>query len=284
MTKSPTRNSSLWLACAGVLLVATAGAVAGPAQALLQGGASTLAARKVLLSDAVFTAGAVLFLEAGLWWGLRWHPAAAPYRGAWLTATGGRELPAGFAAYLPLAGLLAFLLPAAALGYLLASGRAAAGLVLLGGYTAVFFVQMLLETRLFHSEPLHFQLVALLLHVFRAAVAASCMACNARYLLAPCRESHEPRHPFHLCPLPLLAAGPLPVGAASRSGAQRPRVDAGPAHLPPALLVLRCSGDGSAAALGVQLAARWFGQQGRQLDMHSSVPLRIIASVSPLYR
>lgn len=64
-------------------------------------------------------------------------------------------LPAGFGRYLPAAGLLAFLTPLAALLAMAATGGGAggrAGALLLGGYLQVFFVQALLETKLFHRE------------------------------------------------------------------------------------------------------------------------------------
>lgn len=47
---------------------------------LLQG---SLSVPQVLLCDALFTAGAVTFLAAGLSYGLRWHPASTAYKGAW---------------------------------------------------------------------------------------------------------------------------------------------------------------------------------------------------------
>lgn len=62
------------------------------------------------------------------------------------------QLPAGFAAYLQAAGLIAFLLPAGALLALAAGGHSSAGLLLFGGYLLAFVPQMLMEVKLFNRE------------------------------------------------------------------------------------------------------------------------------------
>lgn len=124
-------------------------ACAGPSFAAAQG---RLSVWHVLLSDATFTAGAIAFLLAGLRYGLHWHPSAAAYKGAWLDARGVPALPAGFARYLPVAGMITFLLPAAALLVLAASGRGAAGALVFGGYLLAFLPQALMETKLFNRE------------------------------------------------------------------------------------------------------------------------------------
>lgn len=107
---------------------------------------------QVLLSDATFTAGAVAFLLVGLRYGLHWHPGSPPYKGAWLDARGIPALPAGFASYLPVAGAITFLAPAAGLLLLAASGRGAAGALVFGGYLLAFLPQALMETKLFNRE------------------------------------------------------------------------------------------------------------------------------------
>lgn len=141
----------LWVPVAKLYLAATGIAVYGPTQALLKGGPLTL--HGVLAADAVFTAGAVLFLSVALRHGLQQHPRSAPYKGAWLDAQGRQQLPAGFARYLPLAGVVSFLAPASALLLAAATGRGAAASLLLSGYLGTFFVQALLETKLFHRNP-----------------------------------------------------------------------------------------------------------------------------------
>lgn len=76
------------------------------------------------------------------------------YRGAWLDEQGRQQLPVGFSVYLPTAGFVAFVLPVLALATLALAGNALAGCRLLAGYLATFAVQALLETRLFHRNPM----------------------------------------------------------------------------------------------------------------------------------
>ncbi|PRW33799.1 hypothetical protein C2E21_7292 [Chlorella sorokiniana] len=151
MPKPAGTNTAGWLPCAALLLGASTAAVWGPAQSLLKG---SLSVPQVLLCDALFTGGAVAFLAAGLSYGLRWHPGATPYKGAWLDDRSVPQLPAGFFAYLQVAGLIAFLLPAGALLALAAGGHGKAGLLVFGGYLLAFVPQMLMEVKLFNRNPL----------------------------------------------------------------------------------------------------------------------------------
>ncbi len=79
-------------------------------------------------------------------------PALPLTRPSRLDARSVPQLPAGFAAYLQVAGLIAFLLPAGALLALAAGGHGSAGLLLFGGYLLAFVPQMLMEVKLFNRE------------------------------------------------------------------------------------------------------------------------------------
>lgn len=108
----------------------------------------------ILISDAIYTAGAVTFLFCGLLYGRQRHPQSAPaYTGAWKDAAGRQRLPWGFApAYLLFAFIVSFATPAAVMLWSFVQGCGMSSARLLLGYQLTFAVQMLLETKLFHRN------------------------------------------------------------------------------------------------------------------------------------